>query len=448
MAGKDKVAAECLDVLVVGSGAREHALVRALARSPRIGRLIGAPGNPGIEDDAETVAVKADDIPALVAFAERERIDLVVVGPEAPLVAGLADQLRDRGIAVFGPGAAEARLEGSKAFAKEIMRSAGVPTARADVFTDYQAALAFLREHGAPVVIKADGLAAGKGVVVAETEAEAEAALADCFVARRFGEAGARVLMEERLEGEELSLLAVVSGEQILPLAPAQDYKRAFDGDKGPNTGGMGSYSPVPAVDDALYERIVEEILRPTVGALSERGLDYRGVLYAGLMLTGSGPKVLEFNCRFGDPETQALLPRLESDLLELLWAAANGDNLPQSVDWRPGAAVGVVMATRGYPASSSKGEVITGLEEVLRLDEVEVFQAGTARVGRRLVTAGGRVLTVTGMGKSFAEARARAYAGVAAIQFEGAHYRTDIALRAEEWEKRRGRSAEQEAPR
>lgn len=432
------MAADSLDVLVVGSGAREHALVRALSRSPRIGRLIGAPGNPGIEDDAETVAVKADDIPALVAFVERERIDLVVVGPEAPLVEGLADQLRDRRIAVFGPGAAGARLEGSKAFAKEIMRSAGVPTAQAEVFIEHQAALGFVKEHGAPVVIKADGLAAGKGVVVAETVEEAEAALADCFIARRFGDAGARVLLEQRLQGEELSLLAVVSGEQILPLAPAQDYKRVFDGDKGPNTGGMGSYSPVPAVDEVLYGHIVEEILRPTVAAMVERGIDYRGVLYAGLMLTASGPKVLEFNCRFGDPETQALLPRLESDLLELLWAAANGDRLPESVSWRPGAAVGVVMATSGYPATSSKAVPITGIEEVLRVDGVQVFHAGTARIDGRLVTAGGRILTVTGVGSSFSEARARAYQGVAVIRFDGAHYRTDIALRAEEWEKRR----------
>lgn len=440
------MAAPELDVLVVGSGAREHALVRSLSRSARIGRLIGAPGNPGIEDDAETTAIKADDLPALVAFAEREKIDLVVVGPEAPLVAGLADQLRYRGIAVFGPGAAGARLEGSKAFAKEIMRSAGVPTGHADVFTDYEAAVAFLHEHGAPVVIKADGLAAGKGVVVAETNEEAEAALADCLVTRRFGEAGARVLVEERLEGEELSLLAVVSGEQILPLAPAQDYKRAYDGDQGPNTGGMGSYSPVPSVDESLYQRIVEEILRPTVGALHERGIDYRGVLYAGLMLAEEGPKVLEFNCRFGDPETQALLPRLESDLLELLWAAANGDRLPDSVQWRPGAAVGVVMAARGYPGPSSKGDVIVGLNEVLGVDGVEVFHAGTAYAGGRVVTAGGRILTVTGVGKSFAEARARAYEGVATIRFAGAHYRTDIALRAEEWEKHRAGGPGKEA--
>jgi phosphoribosylamine--glycine ligase len=436
------MASDRLDVLVVGGGAREHALVRSLSRSPRIGRLIGAPGNPGIEDDALTVAVGAEDIPALIAFVEREKIDLAVVGPEAPLVAGLADQLRERGFAVFGPGADGARLEGSKAFAKEVMQAAGVPTGRAAKFTDHAEALACLRQQGAPVVVKADGLAAGKGVIVAQTLAEAEAALAECFVARRFGDAGGTVLLEEYLEGEEVSLLSIVSGHQILPLAPAQDYKRVLDGDQGSNTGGMGSYSPVPAVDDALYEQLVEEAVRPTVAELVRRGINFRGVLYAGLMLTADGPKVLEFNCRFGDPETQALLPRLESDLLELLWAAARGEALPAAVRWRKGAAVGVVMASRGYPASSSKGDLITGLDRVWGLEGVDVFHAATGRGGDgRLVTAGGRVLTVTGFGNTFAEARARAYTGVAGISFEGEQHRSDIALRAEKWEARSGTS-------
>ncbi len=298
-------------VLVVGGGAREHALVRGLARSPHVGRLLCAPGNAGIAQEAETVAIEAEDIPSLIAFVERERIDLTVVGPEAPLVAGLADQLRDRGFAVFGPGADGARLEGSKAFAKQVMEAAGVPTGHAALFTDHESALAFLTTHGAPVVVKADGLAAGKGVIVAHTLEEAEAALDECFVERRFGDAAHTVLVEEFLEGEEVSLLSIVSGRHILPLAPAQDYKRALDGDAGPNTGGMGSYSPVPIVDEELYEHLLETVVRPTVEELGRRGIDFRGVLYAGVMLTPSGPRVLEFNCRFGDPETQALLPRL-----------------------------------------------------------------------------------------------------------------------------------------
>jgi phosphoribosylamine--glycine ligase len=429
------VASDRLDVLVVGGGAREHALVRGLAKSGRIGRLVAAPGNAGIAVDAQIVAVGAEDVPALVALAERDRFDLVVVGPEVPLVAGLADQLRERGFAVFGPGADGARLEGSKTFAKEIMRAAGVPTGLAASFTDYGEALAYVRRNGAPVVIKADGLAAGKGVIVAKTLAEAEAALEECFVARRFGEAADTVLIEEYLEGEEVSLLSIVSGEQVLALAPAQDYKRALDGDQGPNTGGMGSYSPVPTVDATLYESLVDEAVRPTVAELVRRGIDFRGVLYAGLMLTSAGPKVLEFNCRFGDPETQALLPRLESDLLELLLAAAEGGPLPQQVDWREGAAVGVVMASRGYPVSSSKGDVITGLEKVSGRDGVEVFHAATALSDERVVTSGGRVLTVTGLGDTFAQARARAYGAVAEIEFDGAQHRSDIALRAEKWE-------------
>lgn len=429
------MASDRLDVLVVGGGAREHALVRGLAKSRRIGRLVAAPGNAGIGQDAELVAIGAEDVVGLIDLVECEKFDLTVVGPEAPLVAGLADRLRERGFVVFGPGADGARIEGSKAFAKEIMHAAGVPTGRAATFTDHTEAVVYLKEHGAPVVIKADGLAAGKGVIVAKAQAEAESALEECFVSRRFGEAADTVLIEEFLEGEEVSLLALVSGEQVLPLAPAQDYKRALDDDDGPNTGGMGSYSPVPSVDDALYARLVEEAVRPTVQELARRGIDFRGVLYAGLMLTATGSKVLEFNCRFGDPETQALLPRLESDLLELLYAAAKGEKLPAQVEWREGPAVGVVMASRGYPATSSKGDLITGLDEIHGLEGVEVFHAATARLDDGVVTSGGRVLTVTGLGDTFAQARSRAYRAVSRITFDGAQHRTDIALRAERWE-------------
>jgi phosphoribosylamine--glycine ligase len=422
------------DVLVVGGGAREHALVWSLAKSPRVGRLLCAPGNAGIRQIAETVAIDVDDIPNLIALVVRERIDLTVVGPEAPLVDGLADQLRDRGFAVFGPGADGARLEGSKAFAKEIMAAAGVPTGRAAFFTDYEQARQFLATHGTPVVVKADGLAAGKGVIVAMSQEEAEDALSQCFVERRFGDAACTVLLEEFLQGEEVSLLSIVGGGQVLPLAPAQDYKRALDGDQGSNTGGMGSYSPVPVVDDILYASLVETVVQPTVAELSRRGIDYRGVLYAGLMLMPEGPKVLEFNCRFGDPETQALLPRLRSDLFDCLWTAARGETLPAAVEWSEEPAVGVVMASRGYPAGSSKGDVIHGLEAVRGMDGVEVFHAATKEADGDLVTSGGRVLTVTALGADFAEARARAYAAVDAISFEGAQHRSDIGLRAEGW--------------
>ena len=430
-----------LDVLVVGGGGREHALVRGLKRGSQIGRLFCAPGNAGIAADAQLVPLAADDLPGLLAFVEQEMIDLTVVGPEAPLVAGLADLLRSRGHTVFGPDKAGAKLEGSKAFAKELMEAAGVPTGASARFTDYDAAREYLDRVGVPVVVKADGLAAGKGVMVALTMEEAEDALRECFVDRRFGTAGDVVLIEEFLSGEELSLLAVVSGRQILPLAPAQDYKRALDGDAGPNTGGMGSYSPVPAVDEEFYAQLVNAVVRPTVDEIARRGIDFRGVLYAGLMLTAQGPKVLEFNCRFGDPETQALLPRLRSDLLELLWRAALGEELPAAV-WSQGPAVGVVMASRGYPVSSSKGDVISGLDEVAQVPGVEVLHSGTARSHGDVVTAGGRVLTVTAVGASFAEARRLAYEGVARIKFDGAQHRTDIALRAEEWERERAESA------
>ncbi len=421
-----------LDVLVVGSGGREHALVTGLRRSPDLGRLFCAPGNAGIGRDAILVPIAADDIRGLADFAEREGIDLTVVGPEAPLVEGIADIFEARGLTVFGPVQEGALLEGSKSFAKGVMAAAGVPTGRAAPFNDYDSAHAYLREHGVPIVVKADGLAAGKGVTVAQTIAEADEALRECFLEDRFGVAGRTVLLEECLVGEEVSLLAIVSGGRVLPLAPAQDYKRIFDGDKGPNTGGMGCYSPVPSMTPALYDEIVRTVFRPTVDELQRRGVDFRGVLYAGMILTADGPRVLEFNTRFGDPETQALIPRLRSDLLALLRAAARGEELPEAAEWSEGPCVGVVMASRGYPASSSKGDVIRGLDQAVALPGVEVFHSGTALNGGDLVTDGGRVLTVSALGSSFAEARRLAYQGVALIDFEGSQHRTDIALRAE----------------
>ncbi len=424
-----------IDVLVIGGGGREHALIKALRRSPRLGRLYCAPGNAGIGRDAELLDIPGDDLEALADFAEANQVDLTVVGPEAPLVAGIADIFRARNLRIFGPEREAALLEGSKAFAKEVMASAGIPTAEAFLFEEHEAALRFLGEREGPVVVKADGLAAGKGVSVCRTRQEAEEALDEIFRQRRFGPAGDRVLIEEVLEGEELSLLAIVSGEQILPLAPAQDYKRIFDLDEGPNTGGMGSYSPVPGVNAEAEESIVNTILKPVVTELGLRGIGFRGVLYAGLMLTDEGPKVLEFNCRFGDPETQALLPRLRSDLLEILDAAARGQELPARAEWEEGACVSVVMASKGYPASSSKGDVIRGLEDAEAEDGVSVFHAGTAWSGDEVVTDGGRVLAVSAVAPSFAAARERAYAAVGKIYFEGAQFRMDIALRAEERE-------------
>ena len=420
-----------LRVLVVGSGGREHALAWAMARSPLLEKLFCAPGNAGTASVAQNVGLRAEDVPGLRELALRERIDLTVVGPEAPLVAGLADDFRAHGMIVFGPGTAGARIEGSKTFAKEIVNAAGVPTGAAAEFTMFRSAMAFVEEQGTPLVVKADGLAAGKGVFVAMNRSAAEEALRACLVERRFGDAGSTVLLEEYLEGEEASLLALVSDGHVLPLAPAQDYKRALDGDRGPNTGGMGSYSPVPAVDAQTADFIVEHMIRPTVAEMERRGIAYRGVLYAGVILTAAGPKVLEFNCRFGDPETQVLVPRLRDDLLELLWTVACGETLPKEVVWEPGACVGVVMASAGYPAGSSKGDVITGVEQAEREEGVKVFHAGTAHRGATLVTDGGRVLVVSALGADFAQARERAYAGVNRISFPGALWRTDIGARA-----------------
>lgn len=423
-----------MKVLVVGGGGREHALAWKLAQSPRLSKLYCAPGNAGMAELGEMVDIGAEDIPALEAFAVSQGIDLTVVGPEMPLVNGIVDVFSAAGLKVFGPSREAAQMEGSKAFAKRLMLEAGIPTGRAEIFEDYDSALKYLRSLGAPVVVKADGLAAGKGVIIADNLETAEEALRECMVDGRFGSAGSQVLIEEFLEGQEASLLTLVDGETILPLAPAQDYKRIGDGDAGPNTGGMGSYCPVPALDPATYNRVVEEVLQPSASALVKRGIHFRGILYAGVILTADGPKVLEYNVRFGDPETQAVLPRLRSDLLEAMLAVAEGRLSGLTLDWSDEPCVTLVMASGGYPGDYEKGFVINGLEEAAAMDGVAVFHAGTRLDGDgRVVTAGGRVLNVSGWGRDFAAARDKAYAAAAKITFEGAYYRTDIALRVVE---------------
>ncbi|HEU5105875.1 MAG TPA: phosphoribosylamine--glycine ligase [Solirubrobacterales bacterium] len=420
-----------MKVLVVGGGGREHAIVRALRRSPQVTDVLCAPGNAGIAADAECLpGVAADDAAAIVAAAKEHGVDLGVIGPEAGLVAGAVDALEAARIPAFGPSKVAAELEGSKAFAKELMEEAGVPTASHVLLRSREEALERLAATAYPTVLKADGLAAGKGVIICQDEGEARAAVDVFFTERRFG--STTVVLEEFLEGEELSLLAICDGENVVPLAPAQDYKRIFDGDQGPNTGGMGSYSPVPGFGAAEVEEIVEQVHRPVVAAMAARGVPFHGVLYAGLMIGAEGPKVLEFNARFGDPETQAVLPRLRSDLAELFLAAREPGGLAGvTAEFEDDWAVTVVLASAGYPESSSKGDVISGLAEAAEI--AEVTHAGTARRDGEIVTAGGRVLNVTGSGSSPAEARDRAYDAASRIAFEGMQIRTDIAARAVE---------------
>ncbi len=419
-------------VLVVGGGGREHALVRAMLRSPQSPELLCAPGNAGIaKDRVECLDVAADDVDSLVRVATERSVDLVVVGPEAPLVAGLVDALAEVGVRAFGPSREAARLEGSKRHAKELMKAVGVPTAGYTVVRSREEALGQISCASYPAVLKADSLAAGKGVVIAPDERAAREAVEMFFTEQRFGHT--EVVIEEFLEGEELSLLAVCDGERAVPMAPAQDYKRIFDGDEGPNTGGMGSYSPVPGFDSEHADALALAVHQPIVDEMRRRGTPFHGVLYAGLMMTSDGPKVLEYNCRFGDPETQAVLPRLRSDILELLEGATRPGGLQDvEVEWSDEWAVTVVLASGGYPESSSTGDEIRGLRSIDSL-QVEVLHAGTEERDGRLVTAGGRVLNVTGIGESPAEARERAYGAAERIQFEGKQMRTDIALRAVE---------------
>lgn len=421
-------------VLVLGGGGREHAIADSLSRSRLEPELLCAPGNAGTAAVAKNVSIEQGDPARVAEWAVRESVDLVVVGPEAPLVAGVADALAERGVPVFGPKASGARIEGSKAFAKEMMDRHGIPTARYRLARTYKEAAAHIEELGAPVVVKADGLAAGKGVTVAETFDDALRAAQQCLNGA-FGPAGSNVVIEEFLEGPECSLLAFTDGETVLPMVPAQDHKRAFDGDKGPNTGGMGVYAPVPAVDQAAYDAM-SSILKRTVRALRDEGVEYRGVLYGGFILTPEGPKVLEFNARFGDPETQVLLPLLETDLLDVFLAVADARLHDVELHWRNEVAVSVVLASGGYPGVYETGKVIKGLEEAERIEGVTVYHAGTALGDKgEVLTAGGRVLDVTAVAPSFAEARDRAYRAVRAISFEGMQYRTDIGSKAIETE-------------
>jgi phosphoribosylamine---glycine ligase len=420
-----------MKILIVGGGGREHALAWKLAGDSRRPALFCAPGNAGTSSVASNLPIPAEDVAGLLAWARSNRPDLTVVGPELPLCDGVVDRFQDAGLRAFGPGGSAARIEGSKIFAKDVMEAGGVPTARAATFTDAAKALVYAQSIGAPLVVKAEGLAAGKGVTVCATLAAAEAAIRESLVDRAFGAAGDRILVEEFLDGEEASILAFVDGTRAVMMASAQDHKRVFDNDEGPNTGGMGAYSPAPAVGADLWPFIQEQVFQRTLTELKRRGIVYKGVLYAGLMLTARGPRVLEFNCRFGDPETQAILPRFQGDLVPALEACIDGTLSPGLVQWKPEACVCVVMASGGYPGPYRKGLAITGLEKAAQLNDVVVFHAGTKLEGGRVTTSGGRVLGVTATGKNLPAAVKQVYAAAAQISFDKAHYRRDIAYRA-----------------
>ena len=416
-----------MNILVIGSGGREHALYWKLMESPQTEKIYVLPGNPGM---GEAINISVTDNAAILRFAKEKKIDLVVVGPEIPLINGLVDELEAAGIRTFGPRAKAAEIEGSKAFAKNLMKKYGIPTARYDVFTEAESARAYIRKEGAPIVVKADGLAAGKGVIVAETIQEALDAIDAIMENNSFGDAGTRIVIEEFMEGEEASLLAFTDGKVIRPMISAQDHKRAYDGDKGPNTGGMGTYAPAPVMTAKMTERAVEEILKPTIAAMAKEGRPYHGCLYLGLMVTSEGPKVVEFNARFGDPETQVVLPLLDGDLVQIMCACTDGTLSDVPIHWKDGAAVCVVLAAGGYPASYEKGHEIHGIRDAEDTGAL-VFHAGTAKRDGKIVTNGGRVLSVVGIGEDIASAVKNSYAAVEKISFKDAYYRKDIAHRA-----------------
>ena len=418
-----------MKVCVIGSGGREHALAWRLSISPSVTKVYAIPGSAAMSDCAELVGIDWQQSDHLISFLKDNQVDLVVVGPEAPLVAGLADVLNKTGIPVFGPSKAAAQLEGSKVFAKDLMKKYNIPTAAYGVFHKVDEAKAFIAQTGAPIVVKADGLAAGKGVVVAMTIDEANAAVEDMLSGNRFGDAGSTVVIEEFMEGEEASLLAFVDGKTVVPMIASQDHKRIFDGDKGPNTGGMGAYAPAPVLTDALRDEAMKTILEPMVAAMGKEGMPYVGCLYAGLMITDEGPKVVEFNARFGDPETQVVLPLLDSDLGEIMMACAKGTLTSNMVKWKDSSAACVILASKGYPETSSKGDVISG--DIKQYDTTIVFHSGTKLVGENYVTNGGRVLGVVGLGKDLRTALDRAYGRIEHIDFEGMQYRTDIGAKA-----------------
>jgi len=420
-----------MKILVIGGGGREHALVWKIAQSPLAEKIYCAPGNPGTAEFAESVPLAVDAIDDLLAFAREKAIDLTVVGPELPLTLGIVDRFKAAGLDIFGPSAEAAQIEGSKKFSKELMERCHIPTAAFGSFDDPDAAVAFIREQGAPIVVKADGLAAGKGVILAQTEEEAIDAVFSIMRDKAFGDAGNMVVIEEFLYGEEASFFAFTDGKRVLPLASSQDHKQVWDGDKGPNTGGMGAYSPAPVVNDALYDRIVREVVQPTIDGMAADGCPYCGILFIGLMIRDGAFKVLEYNARFGDPEAQPLLVRMKSDIVPVLYACARGELSIDKLEWHDKAAVCVVMASGGYPATFEKGLVIEGLEDAAKLEDLLVFHAGTKEVDGKIVNNGGRVLGVTGLGSTVKDAIETAYAGVARIDWPMVHYRKDIGAKA-----------------